>query len=705
MPGQTGDTDRQEPLTGGKTFAGELRRARHAAGLTLEELAHVSGVSARALSDMERSRAVGPQRRTVMLIAEALKLDVGRTAEFAAMAKSGRARLLTSATGLCELPGSVADFTGRAAELAWISQFAQNLPAAPRVGLISGGAGLGKTTLVVRAAQHLRDRFPGGILFVDALGMSQRPVAGEEILARLLRATGMRDPQMPQDQSERASRYRQLLTEQRTLVVIDDVTSETQVRALIPGAGDSCLLLTGRRLLSGLEGVRRLHLDPMPSADALDLLGRIVAERGDLQHSHDLPTLADLLGGLPLALRIAGNRLLSRPHWSPADLIARLATEERRLDQLNAGDLKIAAAFGLSYEQLPELTRQVFRRAALTLSPDFSAALAATASDVTQDVALDHLDDLIDLGMVETAPGGRYRMHDLVRLYAHQRLDLDDGPGKTAASRHRVISWLLDTVTAASRWFEPNLSGGTSSAFGSAEEADSWIRTEAGQWFPALGDAAAAGDHHAVITAASPLHWFADRWVQWPGWTDLFLLAAQSAVTLNDASREAEFLIAVAWTFTYPGRDFRPGLPYAQQAVTLTQAIGDVAQEGRAWLVTARIRNMLHDGPGALDAIRLATKRIEQAADADSFCHALIGRGDIALRLGETDEAVASLQRAIELVQNPTSGMTPSIAEATRTQKPRPLRSWRRGIHRPTPPVAPRDFHQGQPASSGLPGR
>jgi hypothetical protein len=409
---------------------------------------------------MERGRALGPQRQTVALIADALKLEGGRRDELVALAKAGRTRsaYLAAAPGLSELPGSIGDFTGRAAELAWISRLVDALDeSGDRSGaaVISGGAGLGKTTLVVRAAYHLRERFPDGVHFVEALGMSQRPVGSEEILARVLRALGVRDQQIPRDGAERAGRYRQLLRERRVLVIVDDAASEAQVRPLVPGGGHSQLLVTSRRMLAGLEGVRRLHLAPMPEIDAYDLLGRILAERADAPRDDDVRELVDLLGGLPLALRIVGNRLLSRPTWSVADLVARLSTEERRLDQLSAGDLKVAAAFTMSYEQLPDLTRRVFRRAALAPGADFSASLAAVVGEVTVPDAEDHLDDLVELGLVETAHEGRYRFHDLVRLYAHQRLEHDDETDTVTASRHRMVTWLLRTLTAAGQWFQP----------------------------------------------------------------------------------------------------------------------------------------------------------------------------------------------------------------------------------------------------------
>jgi transcriptional regulator with XRE-family HTH domain len=654
-------------MDGEGSFAAALRTRRHAAAFTLEELADASGVSVRALSDMERGRALGPQRRTVALIADALKLDGVPRDEFVALAKSGRTRLpyLAAAPGLSELPGSIGDFTGRAAELAWIGRLVDEPPeSGDRSGaaLISGGAGLGKTTLVVHAAHHLRDRFPDGVHFVDALGMSERPVGSEEIVARVLRAMGVRDQQIPQDAAERAGRYRQLLRERRVLVVVDNAASESQVRPMLPGAGRSQLLITSRRLLAGLEGVRRLHLDPMPTSDAHHLLGRIVAERAETRRGEDLAELVDLLGGLPLALRIAGNRLVSRPQWSVADLVVRLSATERRLDQLSAGDLRVAAAFDMSYDQLPDPARRLFRRVSLVPGSDFGAGLAGVVGEFPAPAVEDLLDDLVDLGLIDTAPRGRYRLHDLVRLYASQRLEREEAAEAVAATRRRMVVWLLDTLTAAGRWFEANAGG---PGFDSAEEAGAWIRTEAEHWYPAIGEAAVAGDHRAVVDAATNLNWFTDSWVHWPHWTDLYTLASDSAVALGDIGRQAAFVIAIAWTYTSPGRDVHPARSYAERGLDLARAAGDIVLEGRAWLVTGRIRSMLGDPQAALDAVRAASERFERAGDADNFCQSLIGRGDIALRLGETAEAVGSLRRALRMLEDPTSGMTPSIVAAT----------------------------------------
>jgi len=502
--------------------------------------------------------------------------------------------------------------------------------------------------------------------FVDALGMSQRPVGSDEILARVLRALGVRDQQIPVESAERAGRYRQLLRERRVLVIVDDVSSESQVRQLVPGGGRSQLLVTSRRLLAGLEGVRRLHLDALPPADALGLLARIVAERADMPHDRELQGLVDLLGGLPLALRIVGNRLVSRPGWSATDLLGRLSDAQRRLDQLRAGDLKVEAAFAMSYEQLPEAIRQLFRRVALVPGPDFGASLAAVLGGVALPVAVDQLDELADLGLMEAAQGNRYRLHDLVRLYASQRLEQEDAADTVIAVRRQMVAWLLATVTAAARWFGPDVGRAADHpVLVSAEDAKAWIRIEAEHWLPALVAAAADGDHHAVVRAASALHWFAERWVHWPRWVEVFTLGLDSAVALGDAGLQAEFLNNIAETHTLPWRQDLPAvLDFAQRALRLARRAGSVRQEAWALVYIAFADRVLGDLQAALTAARQAADLFEEAGNARDVSQALLARGTVAFDLGDVAEALAAYQRALALVEDPASGMPAAVAEA-----------------------------------------
>ena len=527
-------------------FGEVLRGHRRAARLTLEQLAEVSGVSARTLSDMERGRSKGPQHRTVTALADALALEGDARERLVELARDGRLRNhWTRPVGLCELPRLIDDFTGRAAELVWTSElvYAESAPNAGVAGLITGSGGMGKTTLAIRAARALRPSFPDGVFFLDLFGMSPQPATPADALRLLLRALGVADEQIPEDVPERASMYRALLRDRRALVVLDNAGSEEQVRPLLPGEGASRALITARRLLAGLEGVRRLGLDPLPLPEATELLTGILGQRALSDEEPALNQLAELSEGMPLALRIIGNRLVSRPGWDAAQLAARLADEEHRLDQFKAGDLKIATAFWMSYEQLADAARRVFRRLAVVPGRDYDPVLAAIAGDVPVEIAWDALDELVDLGLMLDGTAGRYRLHDLVRLFARTRLE-EEPPAEREALTASVTSWLLRMATMAGRWFEPDggrpvLPDPDLVIMSGAEEAETWLRANVDNWLGALRSAADRGQHSAVLDCAESMHWFSERWPHAAYWRLVFTLGAEAAAALGDLPRQA----------------------------------------------------------------------------------------------------------------------------------------------------------------------
>jgi tetratricopeptide (TPR) repeat protein len=277
--------------------------------------------------------------------------------------------------------------------------------------------------------------------------------------------------------------------------------------------------------------------------------------------------------------------------------------------------------------------------------------------------AEDQLDDLVDLSLMGTAEGARYRFHDLVRLYAHQRLDAEEPSETVNAVRNRMVAWLLETMTAAGQWFEPS---GAQTRFASADDADQWLRTESEHWLPALGTAALTGHRDAVVEAISALHWYSDRWVDWPRWAEVFMLGHDSAERLGQPARQAEFLNYVAWTHTLPWRDKHNVLPYAARALDLARTAGDVLQEAWALDYTARAQASLGDLAAGLAASRRAAELFAVAGDTDALCQAWILRGDLQIRSGDIDQALNSFGEAMRLLDDPNSGMTASIADYTR---------------------------------------
>lgn len=549
--------------------------------------------------------------------------------------------------------------------------YAESAPGAGVVGLITGSGGMGKTTLAIRAAHVLRPNFPGGVFFLDLFGMSQRPAAAADALRLLLRALGLADEQIPGDVPGRASVYRSLLRDRHALVVLDNAGSEEQVRPLLPGDGASRALITARRLLAGLEGVRRLVLGPLSLPEATELMTGILGQRAACDEESALNQLAELCEGMPLALRIIGNRLVSRPGWDAAELAARLADEEHRLDQFKAGDLKIATAFGMSYEQLADAARRVFRRLAVVPGRDFDAALAAVVGEVPVEVAWDALDELVDLGLLLDSAAGRYRFHDLVRLFARTRLEEEESPAEREALTARVTSWLLRMATMAGRWFEPGygrpgLPDPDLVVLSCAEEAENWLRANVDNWLGALRSAADRGQHSAVVDCAESMHWFSDRWAHAAHWRLVFTLGAGAAAALDDLPQQAAQLNYLAWVHWIPPSDPQAMLRYAAEALDLAAESGTQAQIAESHQYTARAQLLLGRLDEAAALAFSAAKTFNAIGDIDAYvqCLSLIGlcRRDE----GRYAEALEQFRTALALIDDEGSGMTPTIAAQSR---------------------------------------
>jgi len=460
-----------------------VRRLRLGADLTLEQLSERSGISDRALSDIERGVARGPQRRTIQAIARALDLSAGERAAMTHAACAGRRRLqpaprspLPSLLSLREVP----DFTGRTQELSRITT-ALCLPQPPVV-VLTGPPGYGKTSLAVRAANLVRDGYSEQ-LFVSLGGTTSQPPSADVIAHRVFRALTGRRCATGRPQEE----LQQPLADRSMLLVLDDAATESQVRAVLPRAGRAAVLVTSRRSLAGLDGAERIPVDRLPAEDAQRLLATIVPpDRGD---ETALARLASLCDDVPLALRIAGNRLLSRPGSTVQRLTERMAVKERRLDLLTAGDVRIQTAFRASFAQLGSGARSLFRRLAVIDARTFGLELAAALLEESPRYAEDLLGELVDSGLVRSAAGDRYALHELLRLYAASELAAHDTTADRAELRSRMDDWLVSTAVAAacSLCRHVPAAAASSAGFESPELARAWLADEAESWSSALG--------------------------------------------------------------------------------------------------------------------------------------------------------------------------------------------------------------------------
>ncbi|WP_405623183.1 NB-ARC domain-containing protein [Streptomyces sp. NBC_00076] len=649
-----------------------LRGFRHAAGMTLEELAEASDVSDRAIGDMERGHSRGPQARTVQALATALGLRPEDADALLAAARDGRRRTRRTPSGLCDLPPPIPDFAGRDEEIRWLDTVG-GPGAGTHAVIISGAPGLGKTTLVVQAAHRQAKRYEDGCLFINLRGLDAQPLAPHEALARLLKALGVRERDLPADLEERQVLHRRLIRDKNVLVILDNAADEAHLRPLLPGEGTCTFWTTSRRALTGIEHARRLVPSPLAADAATALLETITGDRPgsgtDEQDTASLQRIADLCGGLPLALRIAGNRLVSRPAWTATSLAARLAAEDLRLDRLTAGDLRIKTAFTLSYEQLAEPARKLFRRLSLVPGPDFAPALGAALTSLGPAQVEQLTDELIELGLLNAAGDDRAAFHDLVRLYAHQRLSEEESAEEREAARTALHTWLLDTACSAGQWFEPVVGPRTVDDplvdLRHAPAAQDWLRTESANWFAALRSAAAAGEHRRVVEVAESMHWFSDRWIHWGHWHTVFALSRAAAHALGDPGLEATHANYLAWAFNSCLGRPADGMALALEAAELARQANDPVQE--AWSLTYATYAATDSGKFgvAVDKARRAVALFAAAGDREGHPQALMG---LALNLraaGRFQEAVETFDTAVAWVSDPATAPAPHIADVT----------------------------------------
>ncbi|QFU92563.1 BTAD domain-containing putative transcriptional regulator [Amycolatopsis sp. YIM 10] len=339
-----------------------------------------------------------------------------------------------------QLPTPVQPYVGRAAELTEAAALLRT----QAVVTVSGPPGVGKTAFAVQAGHRMITEFPDGQLWVNLRGADPEPQDPAAVLARFLRDLGVAGTEVPHGIRERSALFRDYLAERRVLLVLDNANNEEQVRPLLPDRPGCAALVTSRSRLTGLDTTARIRLGALGPATGVRLLDH---PAGTPDQDRDaLMRVAQLCGGLPLALRIVGTKLRSLPHLSIASMERRLAQERHRLDEIVSGDRELRASFHLSYTALPAAGQRAFRLLSLIPGPNFPAWAAGAVCDSDLRTAEHLLDHLVEANLLECSwTGGRvrYHFHDLLRLFARERAAADDTPDERAEAFRRVSAAYL----------------------------------------------------------------------------------------------------------------------------------------------------------------------------------------------------------------------------------------------------------------------
>ncbi|CAL9673274.1 hypothetical protein SUDANB95_07641 [Actinosynnema sp. ALI-1.44] len=345
-----------------------------------------------------------------------------------------------------QLPPDIADFVGREDLHRDVTAvFSPASATAVPIAVVTGPPGSGKSALTVHVAHRLSDRFPDGQLFVRLGDGAHRPRDTGEVLAELLTGVGVGLASIPEDVEARAAAFRSRIAGRAVLLVLDGAADVDQVRLLLPGGARCAVLVSSRRHLTGLPGSRVLRLDPLDHGDALRLLSGIIGADRVHREREAADAVVEATGGLPLALRIVGARLATRPSLPLSALAVRLSDERRRLDELSTADMEVRAGFELSYAALDDHVAVAFRRLGLLGPVDFAAWSVSVLTDGDGERLVEHLvnANLLQETGVDATGEPRYRLHDLLAVYAAELVARDDPTGNRDRLRRHAEALLL----------------------------------------------------------------------------------------------------------------------------------------------------------------------------------------------------------------------------------------------------------------------
>lgn len=666
-------------------------------GLSWRKLAELTGYHPSWLSKIRNGRK--PSAEVVQRCDEVLGAN-------------GRLVALAEANELhpAHLPAPPAGFVGRDTELRRLraALTSDGRAGAPAIVAIDGPPGVGKSATALRGTHELRGSgtwaYTDGQLFANLNGHSpdKDPASPEDVLEEFLVALGIPAGFVPSGLELRAKLYRTLLDSRKVLIVLDNAASSQQVEPLLPGSAGCGVIVTSRRRLAGLAmraDVTRIVLAPMTPRESVALLAMLIGSPRAESERASIRALADRCGHLPLALRIAAERVTAHPYRAVGDLVDELSVEGRSLEALVTDDsVAVQTVFEWSYRNLSGAEARVFRLLGLMRGSVISTEMASVLTGMAQVPAQRLLESLAGWHLLETAPGGHYRLHRLLRVYAAVRARAEESPDDLGASVCRLVGWYLDTASAGGRMLAPFHTSPLAPAeapdddgpprFDGYRAALNWFDTEAPNFVPILELAIEYRLHESAWRLADAL-WDYFRLMREPVrfWETIQQLGLQAAradgdhraegwlrATLAEAYRwayrydrsrrlfdqalainqEAGNRNAEAWTLTGAGflaideGWFDRAYSCATRAGKIFDALGDRFGLAATLLTTADANDGWQRPDEALPALREALKIFQEIGDRNGEALALVKMADIFDAKGEHDRALEYLDRSLQ---------------------------------------------------------
>jgi len=562
-----------------------------------------------------------------------------------------------------QLPAMPESFIGRVAELAQLDRLLRDRETSTPVVIsaVSGMGGIGKTALAVHWAHQARDNFRDGELYIDMQGYhpSGRPVTPEAAMGQFLTALGVETGRVPVVLAEQTGLFRTLMADRQMLVLLDNVRDVEQVRPLLPGSPSCRVLITSRSRLAGLavrEGAQRIALDTFDLRDAVRLLRRTIGARAS-EHPGATAALASLCGLHPLALRIAAERVVGADA-AVSEAVAALSQASDRLASLAVPDDDSAAirkVFTWSYLGLGEPERRLFRLLGLHDGPDIALRPCAALAGLGEVECASQVSELVDAHLVDASEDGRYRLHDLLRLFAGERLIEEEPTASRTEAAFRIAAWYLASACAARAALDRNLPPLEAvpadlpvppMPFDSESAALAWCDTERANLTATALSASERGFHEIAWRLPTALFPYFDRRRNYGDWIATHRAAIEAAHLAGDREAEGKVTCNLGNAFR-PMRRFAEAAAHYERALELFREVGWTQGTAKALGNLASTHSEAGDFERGAKVGLAALAVFRELDDKYGEALTLANLGGAQSSMGRQDQAMETLNQAL----------------------------------------------------------
>ncbi|GLY98417.1 BTAD domain-containing putative transcriptional regulator [Actinoplanes sp. NBRC 103695] len=487
-----------------------------------------------------------------------------------------------------------------------------------RALVIDGMPGVGKTTMAVHLAHDLAPCYPDGCLYADLRGFAaeENVMSPGEALRGFLWSLGVAPAAIPAELHAQAGLLRSILADRKVLILLDNCRDWEQVRHLLPGTGESLVITTSRRSITGMlatAGAHALSLEPLPAGEARELLAQRLGEDRTAAEPQAIDKIIERCGRLPLALALVATRSAIHPELRLGPIADALEAASGRLDGFGDAVLDLNAIFSWSYHALSDRAARLFRLLPLHPDVEFGTPATAALAGLAPHAAAGLLSELRSHLLVQSI-GDRWRMHDLLRGYATELGEEHDGPDARRTAEHRLLAYFHHTAYAGHLALHPQVpapppgpppAGVTPGIFADQHEAMSWFLAEQHNVLATVDTAQAAGAGQPAWETALTVQTF----LQYTGQIDAWAAAAEAGLAAagDDPLGQALMRRSLAGV-CYFRSDFTTGLEHLELAGAGFERLGRCDEQAHVENNIAEIR---FDQERYADAIRHGRRALE----------------------------------------------------------------------------------------------